>query len=700
MPHPALSLVLRHLRRAPRPAGAGAPTDGDLLGRFAECRDEAAFELLLRRHGAMVWNVCRRVLGDATDADDAFQATFLVLVRKAKSIAKRDSVASWLHGVAHRVALDARARAARRRAHEQRRIAMPAEEPPPDGAWAELRQVLDEELGRLPERFRAPVVLCYLEGKTNDEAAEQLGCARGTIASRLSRARDLLRGRLTRRGVALTAAALATALAGNAASAAVPAGLLTTTLRAAVGYAAATGAASPAAVSLAEGALRAMFMTKLKVAAAVLSAVIILGAGAGWLWPRAQAEPPRPQPQPVGLRSAPAEDPPKPKPADPAKAQEDRPALVEGNTRFALDLYAQLRQSEGNVAYSPYSISTALAMTRAGARGATADEMDKVLHFTLPQERLHPAAGALVRDLSAAPKGKKPNYQLTVANALWGQKNFGFLAEFRNLTRTDYGAELTEVDFVNAREEARKTINAAVEKQTNEKVKELLKPDHLTPATRLVLTNAIYFKAEWETKFPREGTREQPFQLTAERKVKVPTMARTAKFPYLDGDTFQVVELPYAGKDLSMLVLLPKKADGLPELEKALTAQKLAEWHGKLREAEVLVYLPKFKMTGAFELKEVLKAMGMERAFDRNRADFSGMNGGHDLFIQNVIHQAFVDVNEEGTEAAGATAVVMGLGGPPPRPVPFRADHPFVFLVRDNRSGSVLFLGRVADPTK
>jgi serpin B len=694
---PALSVVLRYLRRVPGPAGAGDPTDGSLLTRFADRRDEAAFELLLLRHGPMVWNVCRRVLGSAGDADDAFQATFLVLVRKAGSIAKRDSVASWLHGVARRIALDARAAAARRRAHERRGAAMPTEGLPADAARAEVRRVLDEELSRLPEKYRAPLVLCYLEGRTNDEAAGQLGCSRGTIAGRLARARDLLRGRLARRGLALTAAAVATALA-EAAPAPLPAGLLTTTLKAAAAYTAATAVASPTAVALAEGALRAMFLSKLKVAAAVAAAVVLLGAGAGWLWPRAEAEPAPPDPQPAA--PAPADDPARARVADPDRAKKDRPALVEGNTRFACDLYARLRESAGNVVYSPYSISTALAMTRAGARGQTAEEMDRVLHFGLPQERLHPAAGALARALGGA-DSRKRSYQLTVAHALWGQKNYGFLDEFLTLTRTHYGAALTEVDFINARQEARKTINAAVAKQTQGKVKDLLQPEHLKPITRLVLTNAVYFKAEWDSKFARETTQSLAFRVSAERKVDVPTMTQTAMFNYLEGDTFQLLELPYAGKELSMLVLLPRKANGLAELEKSLAQEKLAEWQGKMRPATVVVFLPKFKSTGSFQLKPVLWAMGMERAFDMERADFSGMDGGSGpLFIQDVIHKTFVDVNEEGTEAAGATAVVIGLGGVPPEGATFRADHPFVFWVRDNRSGSVLFAGRVADPTK
>jgi serpin B len=687
MPRSALALVLQRLRRRAAPPGAGGTSDGLLLERFAASRDESAFEALLERHGPMVWNVCQRVLANPSGAEDAFQATFLVLVRKAKSIAKRDSVGSWLHGVAYRIALDARARAARR-TRQSPRPTTPAEEPPEATARSEVRQILDAELGWLPEKYRAPLVLCYLEGKTNDEAADLLGTTRGTIAGRLSRARDLLRGRLTRRGLAPSSVGLALMFTQEAA---VPATLLGPTLKAALGYAA-TGAAPPSVAALVEGALRKMFITKLKITAVLLAAVVVLGTSAGWAWHNALGKPPSADPKPPAPRPLVLAD-------NPAQAKADRPALVRGNTTFAWDLYGQLRKKEGNVIYSPYSISTALAMTYAGARNKTAEEMAEVLHFTLPQERLHPAAGALVRDLGGP--GKKRNYQLRVANALWGQKDYGFLADYIALTRTVYGAGLTEVDFIRAREVARKTINAWVAKETEEKIKQLLKKEHLTPATVLVLTNAIYFKAEWETKFYKNATRVEPFQVKAEQKVKAPMMWRAGKFAYLDGGTFQMLELPYAGKALSMLVLLPKKADGLPELEKSLTADQLARWHRGLRETQVMVYLPKFKVASAFELKKTLKAMGMELAFSSKRADFSGMNGGRErLFIQDVIHQTFVDVNEEGTEAAGATAVVIGRSGPPPQGVKFRADHPFVFVVRDNRSGSALFVGRMADPTR
>ncbi|MBY0527462.1 MAG: sigma-70 family RNA polymerase sigma factor [Gemmataceae bacterium] len=695
MPNPALALVLRHLRRATQPTGAAEPTDGHLLRRFVEHRDQGAFEALLERHAAMVWNVCRRVLSNPADADDAFQATFLVLVRKADSIAKHDSVSSWLHGVAYRVALDARAASARRRNHENQGAVMPTDEIPTDPIWSDVRVVLDEELRRLPEKYRAPLVLCYLQGKTNDEAADQLGWTRGTIAGRLSRARDLLRDRLSRRGLALTSALVASILTENAASAVVPAALGTSTVQAAMGFAATPGGASGPAVALAKGALHAMFVTRLKTVATLLAVLLFMGAGAGWLWNDLLAKPPSADPEkpavpysPIALAD------------DPAQAKGDRPALVKGNTAFAVDLYGKLREKPGNLVYSPYSVSTALAMTYAGARNDTAAQMAQVMHFTLPQDRLHPAAGALVRDLSSNNE-KKVNYQLNVVNALWGQKDYGFRDDFVKLTRTSYGAGLTEVDYVNAREEARKIINSWVEKQTQDKIKELLLEDHVTPDTRLILTNAIYFKAEWETKFYKNATVAQPFHISAAKKLEVPTMHRTAKFGYLSEDTFQVLEMPFVGKELSMVVLLPKKVDGLANLEKSLTADKLTEWQAKVKETEIEVSLPKFRVTTPLNLKDELIAMGMTLPFMARRADFSGMtNSREGLCISQVVHKTFVDVNEEGTEAAGATAVIMGRGAAPREAIAFNADHPFLFLIRDNRTGSVLFAGRVADPTK
>ncbi len=385
-------------------------------------------------------------------------------------------------------------------------------------------------------------------------------------------------------------------------------------------------------------------------------------------------------------------------PAGPADAglMADKAAVVKGNNEAALDLYGRLRKQEGNLFFSPFSISTALAMTYAGARGETADQMADVLRFGLEQGRLHPAFAALVEDLQAAKE--KKGYELSVANALWGQEGFEFLADFLGLVRESYGAGLNEVDFKGAAEEARKTINAWVEKQTRDKIKDLIKPGVLGALTRLVLTNAIYFKGDWASQFDPKRTADAPFTLAGGDKVNVPMMSQKAEFGYMDGDGFQALELPYVGEELSMVVLLPA-AGGVKALEDRLTPENVAAWTKGLGKVELTVFLPKFKMTWQTELAPVLGAMGMGDAFSAARADFSGMTGRKDLFISNVIHKAFVEVNEEGTEAAAATAVVMKLTAVA-RPLVFRADHPFLFLIRDTRSGGILFMGRVMNPAQ
>ena len=298
-------------------------------------------------------------------------------------------------------------------------------------------------------------------------------------------------------------------------------------------------------------------------------------------------------------------------------------------------------------------------------------------------------------------RGKKGGYQLSVANALWGQKGYGFLQEFIDLTKKYYGAGLREVDFVSAveREKARKAINAWVEKQTKDKIKELIQPGVFTRLTRLVLTNAIYFKGDWASKFKEENTKPAPFYVTEEKSVEVPMMYQKGQFAYTEGEDAQVLVLPYKGDELSMLIVLPKKPSLLPSIERELTLKNLKVELERLRKQEVKVYLPKFKITwGVFKLNDILKAMGMKDAFSLPPADFSGMTGRKDLFISHVLHKAFVEVNEEGTEAAAATAVVMDRESAPAPPPVFRADHPFVFMIRDNRSGTILFMGRVTNP--
>jgi len=374
----------------------------------------------------------------------------------------------------------------------------------------------------------------------------------------------------------------------------------------------------------------------------------------------------------------------------------DRKSVVKGNTQFALDLYGKLQGREGNLFFSPFSISTALAMTYGGARGETAAEMAQTLHFGPDAERLHPAFAALLADLDRG-NAKKRGYQLSLANALWVQKNFGLLPDYINLTRDSYHAGLNEVDFERAAEQARKTINAWVEDKTQHKIKDLLQPGIVNPATRLVLTNAIYFRGLWSSQFKKQATRTEAFK-TARGASKVPLMHQKGRFRYSQGDGLQILELPYQGKDLAMVILLPDKIDGLANVEKEITEANLQKWLGQMRSEEVHVALPRFKLTAEFNLNETLQALGMCRAFIPGGADFTGMSGsGQNLFIQAVVHKAFVDVNEEGTEAAAATGVGIALTSLPESKI-FRADHPFLFLIRDNRTGSVLFMGRLANP--
>jgi serpin B len=383
----------------------------------------------------------------------------------------------------------------------------------------------------------------------------------------------------------------------------------------------------------------------------------------------------------------------------PASPTPDQAAVTAGNNAFAVDLYGQLRAKDGNLFFSPESISTAFAMAYAGARGTTASEMAATLHFTLPPEKLHPAMGALLAGFNAEHNG----YQLRVADALWAEKDFTFLEDFLKLTASDYGAGFNRVDFKGAPEQVRSTINHWVEQKTEDKIKDLLPAGSVTPATRLVLTNAIYFKGDWQTQFEKATTQEEDFHLAAGGTVKAPLMHQTAKLNYFSGGSFQAVEIPYKSGELSMIVLLPNDAAGLPALEQSLTAANVQQWLSQLRGGtKVILTLPKFKMTQQFFLGGTLSAMGMAQAFQKGAADFSGMTGKRDFWISAAIHKAFIDVNEEGTEAAAATGIVMrsmAMQREQP-PIVFRADHPFVFLIRDNRSGGILFMGRVADPTK
>jgi serpin B len=388
--------------------------------------------------------------------------------------------------------------------------------------------------------------------------------------------------------------------------------------------------------------------------------------------------------------------------ASPA-ANPDQAEAVKGSNAFAIDLYGKLSAKPGNLFFSPESISTAFAMAYAGAHGQTATEMAHVFHFTLPPERLHPAIGALLAGMNAPHQG----YALNVADALWAEQDEHFLPAYLKLVQTNYGAGFHPVDFKSAPDTVRATINQWVEKQTNDKIQNLLGPGTVTPLTRLVLTNAIYFKAAWADQFSKNATEDADFHLTAAKTIQAPTMHNSGGYYYLKGPSFQALLMPYEKNEISMLILLPDDVDGLPALEHSLTASNLDKWTQALGyEHEVIVSLPRFKITQQFELSSTLESLGMKAAFDPDSADFSAMTGDKTLDISAAIHKAYIDLDENGTEAAAATAVIIEMATAmapqfaPPPPIYFTADHPFLFLIRDNASGAILFMGRVTDPTK
>jgi serpin B len=446
--------------------------------------------------------------------------------------------------------------------------------------------------------------------------------------------------------------------------------------------------------------------TKIKMAAAV---TLTVGLGAAVVVAAANLTPEKTAPAKVSS-SAPA-TPEKPvQPAAPAPAEAVK-ALAQGNNEFALEMYAKLKDEPGNLFFSPFSLRTALGMTYAGARGETAAQMEKTLRFKPQDPDLHAAFGQTIKTLEP---GDKDGYKLTVANSLWGQKDFGFLKPFLATCNNNYDSGLTEVDFktVATAEESRGKINLWVEDKTNQKIKNLIPEHALDPRppvfVALVLVNAIWFKGDWQSQFKKDATKNEPFWTSGTEKTDVPLMRQTEKYKYLAADGTQILELPYVGEKVSMVAILPKEKDGLGKMEAGLTAAQMAKWLQVLdgqRGQKVEVYLPRFKVTyGTKELGNSFKAMGMELPFDTLKADFSGMNGVRPpddkaLRISKIFHQAFVDVNEEGTEAAAATAVVMAHGNSPPPPLPvFRADHPFIFLIRDKTNGNILFMGRLAKP--
>jgi serine protease inhibitor len=372
--------------------------------------------------------------------------------------------------------------------------------------------------------------------------------------------------------------------------------------------------------------------------------------------------------------------------------------VVKDSNAFALSLYDELANKDGNLFFSPYSISTALAMTYAGARGETAEQMAKALHFAQDADALHAGFGRLIAEQNAG--GKKRGYQLAVANALWGQSGFAFQPDFLALLDTHYAAGLREVDFMSRPEAVRRIINDWAEKETNGKIKDLIAEGKIDKDMRLVLTNAIYFKSAWLNSFSDSQTKKDDFFTASDKKVRADMMHRNGKYALYQDEDVQVLDMPYARRDLSLIAVLPRQKDGLARLEKNVTLARLEGWLKDTKDHQVDVKFPKFKMTQELDLKKALSALGMPVAFTA-AADFSGISSQQRLHIGFVLHKAFIDLNERGTEAAAATAVGIAVTSaplPPRDKAVFHADHPFLFLIRDNRTGAILFLGRVVRP--
>ncbi len=366
--------------------------------------------------------------------------------------------------------------------------------------------------------------------------------------------------------------------------------------------------------------------------------------------------------------------------------------LIAGNSAFAFDLYRALRSGGDNLLLSPYSISLALVMTYAGARGETERQMAEVLHFTLSQEALHPAFNALDQAL-AGESDEDQAFRLHLVNAIWGQQGHKFRDAYLDTLAENYGAGLRTLDFERAPEEARQAINDWASKETEERIPDLLPEGAIDPVTVLVLANAIYFKASWAESFMEEGTMEEPFALLDGTEVSVPTMRGMISLRYADGQGYQAVEIPYQGGEMAMLILLPE-GGAFDAFAGSLDAQGLARIVGNLRPASFELHLPKFGYESGFELAQALSDMGMPAAF--GGADFSGIDGTKELFIDQIYHKTFINVDEQGTEAAGATAVVMKRLA---MPEVLRIDRPFVYLIRDAETGAILFLGQVTDPS-
>jgi serpin B len=390
-----------------------------------------------------------------------------------------------------------------------------------------------------------------------------------------------------------------------------------------------------------------------------------------------------------------------PRDSAPAIPADDAQALLDGNSAFAFDFYRQVHGEDGNLIYSPYSISLASAMLYGGAGGETASQIAGSLHFTLPPDQFHPAMNALSLDLAQRPDqsrkiDRQNPMQLYIAHAVWGQRDYPFEKAYLDLLAVNYGAGVRLLDFAAAPDSARQQINDWVDRETKGKIKDVMPPGSVDPSTRMVLANAVYFKAAWQEAFVEKLTRDAPFTLLDGSQVQVPTMQTDGEIPLRvgSGDGYQAVALPYKGELAEMVIILPEQGR-FESVESTLDAAKFAAILHELGPGHLTLYLPRFEFAVAYDLRPVLSAMGMPLAFDKIKADFSSITKSERLYVQQALHKAYVLVNEEGTEAAAAT--IFGVK-PASLPQELRIDRPFIFIIRDVPTGTILFVGRVLNP--
>ncbi|MCA9912491.1 MAG: serpin family protein [Anaerolineae bacterium] len=381
--------------------------------------------------------------------------------------------------------------------------------------------------------------------------------------------------------------------------------------------------------------------------------------------------------------------------------------LAEGNTAFAFDLYQQVRAEDGNFFYSPYSISQAVALVYAGAQGATAQQIADTMHFTLPLDQLGSSFGDVNAALQSYADSLPTEYQdaafqLTIANSLWGQRGYPFADAYLNILSDSFSSELRSVDYQSAADAARQEINAWVAENTNNKIPSVIPEGVLSEQTRLVLANAIYFNARWRNEFPAFSTQDADFTTLAGDSVQVPMMGQEGNFSFVDADGYDAISLPYMSPQVSMILILP---EDFSAFEESLDAATFTEIAASLEPGRAIVQIPRFEINADLQLGTILQQMGMQDAFDGSAADFSGMvrNGEFpdgNLALDAALHRAVIKVDEEGTEAAAVTIMMMGAtSAPPPATFTFRADKPFIFAIYDNETGTVLFLGRLVDPS-